>query len=139
MEADIIRLELPAEYKYLHVLTVCIEALLERVESVSESSALLYDIQLAVQEACTNIIRHAYANQVSNRIWVTLTLEAASRRFIIDLYDTGQSFDPAQVPPPNFNEPQLGGMGWYLIRELMDEVIYQNQSGKNHLRLVKNL
>jgi serine/threonine-protein kinase RsbW len=134
----VIRLELPATYKYLSVLEACISAMLERVESIPERNTLSYNVTLAVHETCTNIVEHAYAEQAGT-IKATLSLADEPRRLIIDLYDTGRSFSMPEVQQPNLEEVQTNGYGLFLIHELMDEVSYHPQSGDNRWRLVKNL
>lgn len=137
-ESDVIRLELPATYKYLSVLEACISAMLERVESIPERNTLSYNITLAVHETCTNIVEHAYAERAGT-IKAILSLADEPRRLVIDLYDTGRSFSMPEVQQPNLEEVQTNGYGLFLIHELMDEVSYRPQSGDNRWRLVKNL
>lgn len=137
-ESDVIRLELPATYKYLSVLEACISAMLERVESIPERNTLSYNVTLAVHETCTNIVEHAYAERAGT-IKAILCLADEPRRLVIDLYDTGRSFSMPEVQQPNLEEVQTNGYGLFLIHELMDEVSYHPQSGDNRWRLVKNL
>lgn len=133
-----IRLELPATYKYLSVLEACIAAMLERVESIPERNILAYNVTLAVHETCTNIVEHAYDGQ-AGKIKAILCLADEPRRLVIDLYDTGRSFSMPEIQPPNLEEVQTNGYGLFLIHELMDEVSYRSQPGDNRWRLVKNL
>ncbi|MEM7030844.1 MAG: ATP-binding protein [Chloroflexota bacterium] len=139
MNADIVKLDLPANHKYLNILGVCITALVERVEGLDDPQITAYNLDLAVHEACTNIVRHAYANEADGRIEVTLTLERHPSKLILDLYDTGQSFDPEKSKKPSLDKPQVHGYGLFLMEELLDNVIYNSHSGRNHWRLVKHL
>ncbi|MCB0210148.1 MAG: ATP-binding protein [Anaerolineae bacterium] len=134
----VIQLELPAEHKYLNVVSACIAAMLERVETVSEHEIITYNIQLAVQEACTNIVRHAYKGQSGGRIEVTITLEG-KQRFVIDLADAGNSFIFSKDIDIDLNEPQIHGYGLFLMHQLLDEVDYKSDQHNNYWRLVKNL
>ena len=136
---EVIRLELPATHKYLNILSACIAELLVRIEEINEREAVIYNLQLAAHEACANIIDHAYAGEVERRIAIMLTLAAPPRRLIIDLYDTGCSFDIASVPEPNLNEAHDHGYGLFLMRSLMDEVRYISRPEGNHWSLVKHL
>ena len=97
-----------------------------------------FDIQLAVDEAVTNIIEHAYAGEpgeVSFRCWV------ATHHFYVQLQDTGKPFDPAAVPYPNITgslaERKTGGLGIYFMRHLMDEVHFEHHEDGNTLQMVK--
>ena len=138
-QTAVIELGLPADYRFLNVLGVVIAAMLERIEGLIEPEILSYNMQLVAQEACANIVDHAYADQIDGRIQISLTLEQAPRRLIIELGDTGRSFDPADIPEPNLDEAQVGGYGLFLMHHLLDELTYHSQTDGNHWRLVKNL
>jgi serine/threonine-protein kinase RsbW len=137
--SEVIRLDLPATHKHLNILSACIAEMLTRIDNISEREALTYNLQLAAHEACANIIDHAYVGDVEQRIIITLTLAAPPRRMIIDLHDTGYSFDITTVPEPNLNEAHDHGYGLFLMRSLMDEVSYIAQPRGNHWSLVKHL
>ena len=137
--SEVIRLDLPATHKYLSILGACISGLLARVEDVAERESMSYNLQLAAHEACANIIDHAYAGDLDCRIHVTLTLIECPRRLIIELHDTGFSFDPATVPVPNLDEAHDHGYGLFLMHSLMDEVTYTSRPEGNHWALVKHL
>jgi serine/threonine-protein kinase RsbW len=138
-DLDTIRLDLPATHKYLNVLGACIAEVLTRMEGLVEPNAAVYNIQLAVHEACTNIVEHAYAGQSNGRIKVALQLAAQPRALIVDLYDSGSSFDIASAREPDLDNAQVHGYGLFLIRSLMDEMTYTAQPGQNHWHLVKHL
>lgn len=133
-----VRLELPAIHKYLNVIGSCIHAMLEREQSLPGRDSLFYNIELAVHEACTNIVEHAYAG-VSGRIEIAFTLIEEPKQFIIELRDRGQSFNLAAIQAPNLEQPQTSGYGLFLVHQLMDEVTYYPEPGNNRWRLVKNL
>ena len=138
-DADVVRLDLPASHKYLNVLGACLAEVLGRVEGLADPATSVYNVQLAVHEACTNVVDHAYAGRTGGRIRVTLTLATAPGRLVVELHDTGRSFDPAGVAEPRLGEPQVGGYGLFLVRQLMDEVSYEPRPDGNRWRLVKNL
>jgi serine/threonine-protein kinase RsbW len=131
-----VRLELPAIHKYLNVIGACIRAMLDREQSLPEQDSLFYNIELAVHEACTNIVEHAYAG-ISGRIDIALTLLEEPRQFIVELHDRGQSFNLADVVSPNLEQPQTSGYGLFLVHQLMDEVTYYPKPGDNRWILVK--
>jgi len=135
----VIGLDLPAEHRYLNVVGACLAAVLEREETLAERDIVTYNVQLAVQEGCTNIVDHAYEGQAPGRIAVKLTLADGPRRLIVDLYDTGQAFDPALAAAPDLDEPQVHGYGLFLMQALMDEVRYERLADRNHWRLTKHL
>ena len=138
-DLDTIRLDLPASHKYLNVLGACIAGMLENIDQLTDSTKLLYTIQLAIHEACTNIIDHAYAPHAAGRIAITLSIHQSPRRFVTELKDTGNSFDPTDIPEPNLLEGQEHGYGLFLMREILDEVTYEVQPDGNHWLLTKYL
>jgi len=99
-------------------------------------------IALAVDEACTNIIKHAYKYDPGKSITVTVRGRQAS--FEVCVSDTGRGFNPNGVPSPDMKEYlahyRRGGLGMYLMRSLMDNVEYNIQPGmQNEVRLTKIL
>lgn len=99
-----------------------------------------YSIQLAVDEAASNIIEHAYAGVTDSQLELACSMEGDL--LTIMLLDHGRPFDPNLVPPPDLNadlsDRKIGGLGIYLMRKLMDEVRYESSSdGGNRLTLTK--
>ncbi len=100
------------------------------------------NIILAVDEACTNIIKHAYKSFPDGEI--KIKLKYSNRKLTIEILDHGASFDPERVPEPDlqkyYNQHRVGGLGMYLMRTLMDDVKYISVPGKyNQVLLSKNL
>ena len=100
------------------------------------------NIVLAVDEACTNIIKHAYQYATDKEIEVSVVPK--NRSFEIRIYDNGRSFDPATIRQPDLKEHighrKRGGLGVYLMKKLMDKVEYNFHKGKrNEVRLIKYL
>lgn len=85
---NVVRLDLPANYTYLNVLSGCIAELMSHIDQVDDHETLVYNLQLAAHEVCTNIIGHAYTDKVGARILVALTL-IEQPRLIIDLLIVG--------------------------------------------------
>ncbi|MBK6325819.1 MAG: ATP-binding protein [Chloroflexi bacterium] len=112
--------------------------MLDREQGLPGQESLFYNIELAVHEACTNIVEHAYAG-ISGRIDIAFTLDESLRQFIIELNDRGQSFSLSDVVAPDLSQPQTSGYGLFLVNQLMDEVTYFPQQGNNRWRLVKNI
>jgi len=133
---DMIELYLPAKYRYLNLVRSCIRELVESTEESGISEEMIYGVQLAVHEICNNIIEHAYHDELG---WLRLVLSMHTNdhTFTADLYDDGHSFDPTSVVTPNLDEAREDGYGLFLARQLMDEVSYDCNSGKNHWRLLK--
>ena len=100
-------------------------------------------LSLAVDEACANVIEHAYGDvPIKGQVRVRVTFDADE--VVIEVADTGKGFDPSQLPVKDVEqlvrERRSGGLGWRLIRSVMDEVHYQMVPGeKNELRMVKKI
>ncbi len=122
-----IYLNLPAAYKYFNVLGGGIAAWLENIEGLSDADMTIYAMQLAVQEICTNVVDHALDGQSLHRIEVTLALEKTSGQLIVEVSHNGQPFDPTLVPEPDLESLQERGRGLFLVRQLVDEVIYHTR------------
>jgi anti-sigma regulatory factor (Ser/Thr protein kinase) len=97
-----------------------------------------FKIQLAIDEAVTNIIEHAYGGgdgEIILRCWI------AEHHFYVQLQDKGKAFDPARAPRPNITgslaERKTGGLGIYFMRKLMDEVHFEFAEEGNTLQMVK--
>ena len=105
------------------------------------SEEIVNDIQLAVDEACSNVINHGYAGMPGGELSLSLQLEAAWLQ--IEITDQGRGFNPAEIPPPDINAPMAerepGGLGWFLIQEVMDNVSYSRTGGVNQLVLKKKI
>ena len=95
----------------------------------------VYNIQLAADEAASNIIEHAYEG-VSEGL-LELSCGVKGNTITIILVDHGESFDPSKVPLPDLkadlSERKIGGLGIFLMRKLMDEVRYEVKPNKNNV------
>jgi serine/threonine-protein kinase RsbW len=98
----------------------------------------IFDTQLAVEEALTNVIDHGYSTG-GGIIGITCL---ASREFIeVTIEDSAPPFNPLSFPEPELSgdieDRKIGGLGVFLIRHVMDEISYRHENGKNILNLVK--
>lgn len=92
-------------------------------------------LELALQEAATNIVRHAYAGEAGRPIILEVEADADACR--LTLTHLGRDFDPAAVEPPSFDGSRFGGFGQYLIGQCVDEVRYLHEDGRRGVRLLK--
>lgn len=100
----------------------------------------VYNIQLATDEAASNIIEHAYEKITDGVLELSCGIHGDAITII--LIDRGESFDPSEVPLPDLkadlSERKIGGLGIFLMRKLMDEVHYEPRSDKsNVLTMIK--
>lgn len=115
----------------------------ERAAVLGFSVEELYHIELAVDEACANVMEHAYPPGMADP-GLHLCVQVEYDRFTVVIADRGVAFDPHMIASPDMSEYmaeyKVGGLGIYLMRSLMDKVDYDIQPGiKNEVRLTKYL
>ena len=101
-----------------------------------------FAVRLAVEEVCTNIIAHGYAGGSSEPVALRVSHQPGS--LAVDIEDRAPPFDPAQAPAPDLRadwaDRPIGGVGWHLVRQLVDEVRHAPvPGGGNRVTLVKHL
>ncbi len=127
------RIDIPAELPAL-------VALGEQVERFAEANGLpgstLFAVQLCLEEAVSNVIRHAVL-PAGARIGVTL--ERAAGELVVSITDAGPPFDPlaaaAPAPHESLESAAIGGQGIVLMRRFCHDMRYQHVGGLNRLRL----
>ena len=99
-----------------------------------------YDIKLAVDEACTNIVQHGYAGLDPGSMIVSL--QYGTHKLVVRISDFGHPFEPSEPPKPDPETAlsgKLGGIGLYFIYRSVDSVSYEATESGNTLTLVKDL
>jgi serine/threonine-protein kinase RsbW len=99
----------------------------------------IYSIEMAVDEACSNIIEHAYRGEGKGSIRCTCVV--SEQALTVSLQDTGQSFNPSAVSNPNLSDNiedrQAHGLGLFFIRQWMDDVQFESNGPRNTLTMTK--
>ena len=122
-----------------------ISKLCEFIEEIgnefSLSPEIVFNLNLVLEEAVVNIINYAYPKEEHQFIYLSAKLHEGSIVFV--LTDTGKEFDPTMAPEADItlsaDEREIGGLGIFLIRQIMNEVRYERIEGKNVLTLEKKL
>ena len=126
----------PGRYESLAALS---EYISEQAAAAGMNEKEIYAVQLAVDEAASNIIDHAYGGENRGEIECTCTI--GRNQIEVVLKDQGEAFDPAQVAALPIGAPLEefgpGGAGLMLMNKLMDEVRFEFLDGGNVLTLVK--
>jgi serine/threonine-protein kinase RsbW len=133
--------------------TLKVEAVLENVplaiDCVAQAAAAcgcdtqaLYQIQVAVDEVCANVVQHAYKGMEPGDMEVSCYYDDLT--FVIRVRDWGRAFDPDSIAAPNLEAPlderSLGGLGLFLVRQFMDGVEFTFDAERgNELVLTKRL
>ncbi|MBR4298780.1 MAG: ATP-binding protein [Bacteroidales bacterium] len=115
------------------------------IEDIAEEFSLtpdvVFNLNLVLEEAVVNIINYAYPKEDHEFIYLSASLHDGS--IVIVLTDTGKEFDPTMAPEADVtlsaDDRQIGGLGIFLIRQIMNEVRYERIDGKNVLTLEKKL
>ena len=102
----------------------------------------VFDLKLAVDEACSNIIEHGYPGDAPGPIGISF--EAGDGQVVVAIADRGRPFDPKSVRAPDLDsrweDRRTGGLGWHLIRSSVDRVTYESDLERgNRLTLVKKI
>lgn len=129
----------PGRYENLE--KICDLVTDQAVEAGFDDTAV-YAIQTAVDEACSNIIEHAYGGEDNGDIEISITTNKQCIKII--LVDHGKQFDPNSIPEPNIGadleQRQAHGLGLYFMHKLMDDVCFEfSKSDGNIVTLVKCL
>jgi serine/threonine-protein kinase RsbW len=127
----------PAEFQYLDEIRAFVG---EVARAGGFSDKEIYSIQLAADEAASNIIEHAYQGIPNGELEIRCGVKGDTLTVV--LRDRGRPFDPGKVRPPDIKadlaQRQIGGLGIYLMRRLMDDVRYEQLDGDhNQLTLIK--
>lgn len=119
-------------------LPVIIDFVGETLTKLLTDPAIIFQVQLAVDEASTNIIKYAYGEKEG---LLKLVMELNADEMVITLINWGKPFDPTSVPLPDLNatleDRKIGGLGMYFIDRLMDEVSYSFDTVKGNRLVMK--
>lgn len=110
-------------------------------EELSLTPDIVFNLNLVLEEAVANVINYAYPKEEHQSIYLSAKLQDSSIVFV--LTDTGKEFDPTMAPEADITlsaeDRPIGGLGIFLIRQIMNQVKYERIEGKNVLTLEKKL
>lgn len=132
------QLRIPSQSDNLELIRCFISKVAEKVGFSEEDVG---KIELACDEACANVIKHAYTDAHREQS-LDIAIQIDYQKFIVFVTDHGKGFDPKIIELPNMKEYlaelKVGGLGIYLMRTLMDEVDYNIEPGvRNQVKMVK--
>ena len=130
-----VRLRIPARAEYIALARLALSGLADITALSAENVA---DLKLALTEAVSNSVRHAYAGGAG---FVSIAYEVSGKALGIEVVDDGAGFDPERPPPLEGEELSEGGLGIAIIRTIADEFEIQSRPGErgSRLRFVKRL
>ena len=130
------KVNLPAKLENLESM---LSSIRDSAEKQGFGSKKINQIQIACEEALVNIISYAYPDKDGTIEIVCNTGEG--RGLVIEITDWGNPFDPLSVLEPDteasIEEREIGGLGIYMMRNIMDEVSYKREGNRNVLTLTK--
>lgn len=133
-----IRLTIPAKPEYITLGRLALTGI-ARLRAAPLSPEVLGDLKLALTEACTNSVRHAYGDGAG---LVEIVYELHADRLVVEVSDSGEGFEPPTVRVASLAADELseGGLGIAIIEALADELeITERAAGGSSLRFVKHL
>jgi len=131
--AEVIEIKIPSEPKFLKIIRSAMNHICETMGFSQEDTN---NITLAVDEACSNIIKHAYGGPTDQPIHLICSLY--HDRLEVLLRDFGKKVDRKKIKSRELDDVRPGGLGVHLIKSVMDVVNYDNSSEQgNQLQLVK--
>lgn len=131
-----IEFEIASDFAELARVRTGIRAACQQTSSLTLSEDGIEQLALAVNEAASNIIAHAYYGRHNQQIQIVADVYAD--RVVVCLYHDGETFDPAMVPPPSFDGSRDHGFGLYIIAHSVDAVHYTRDAhGRSVMCLIK--
>jgi len=131
------QLRVPAEDRHLAEIRDFVQEVGEKIQIPGK---ILANTKLAVDEACTNVVKHGYQGRSG---FIEVVVTGNEREFSIEILDQGESFDLRNVKSPNLKmyveTRKRGGLGVFLMNQLMDEVRYRGSLEGNVLTMSKRL
>lgn len=110
-------------------------------ETLGLDPTLMMSLNLALEEAATNVIMYAYPKGDDG--WADVDVLATESDLTFTLSDKGKPFDPTAAPEADITlsveDRPIGGLGIFLVRNIMDKVTYQYKDGKNILTMLKKI
>lgn len=107
--------------------------------SVGLSKKCVFQINLAVDELFTNIVKYGFADD--NLHYIAVVLSHENGRISIRVEDNGIPFDPAAKQTSELKDPlehcKIGGLGLHLVKKIMDDIAYERSGEKNVITLIK--
>ncbi len=131
-----VKIDSSADLLLLRPLDLFVRQLVQQLPAFANHPSEVDGIELAFNEAYTNVSRHAYKGwEAKGPISIQILVHAD--RLEIYLEDQGTTFDPANVKTPNLDVPGEGGLGVWFIKRFMDQTVYSSCDGRNVLLMIK--
>jgi anti-sigma regulatory factor (Ser/Thr protein kinase) len=135
---DPLSITIRADFSELERLQTQVTELGERLDIPAKT---LFQINLALEEVLTNVIKYAYDDPASQTLTVKVAMD--ENEFQAEIIDRGRSFNPLEATPPDLDLPiekrPIGGLGIHLVRTIMDHLDYRRVDDCNHFTMKKQI
>jgi serine/threonine-protein kinase RsbW len=115
------------------------EFVTDQARSAGMDEDRIFEVQMAVDEACTNAMEHAYEGRSDGQVRICCYSE--NHQFVVRIVDFGKPFSPDDVPAPRTDAPleerEIGGLGLFFMRQLMDRVEIRSNEQGNEVIMIK--
>lgn len=136
MSRSVHKLSIPSSTRYLEEVRRFVEA---HARQAAFGEKTVEDFKIAVDEACTNIIKHAYDGDATQKIDLAVIVD--EKRFTVRIRDEGRAFKSQGYSEPDIfrlaKTRRAGGFGVHIMRQLMDQVEYETRGNVNEVKLTK--
>ncbi len=135
-ESPTLELRFPSDPKRLRMVR---EKVQEIAEEIGCSKKLISDLVIAINEACMNIMQHAYKGDKSGEILLEIQNDRGDLQVVLS--DYAAPIDPSNIRPRDLEDVKPGGLGTYFIQEIMDDCTYGNLDNRagNFLKMRKKI
>jgi len=130
----VVALTIPAKAEYIVLSRLALSGL---ARARALEPALVADLKLALTEACSNVVRHAYKEQPAGEVEVPYELD--EDKLSVEVVDEGIGFDPEAAAAAAGDELDEGGLGISIIRAIVDELDIKSGDSGSSLRFTKYL
>lgn len=137
---DLLSIAVPCDLRFRDAVGALIQQVCQRLEQEGAESGLGYQVVSAFNEAFNNLVQYAY--EPAQPGVVEVHLELTPTQIAVELRDTGRTYDFQAVESPDLTELPESGLGIFIIRSFMTDVIYRPGTGDgqpNQLRMIRTL
>ena len=121
---------------------IVIDFVNEQLEALNCSTKIQLQMEIVIDELFSNIAKYAYNPEIGVAT-VRVEVEEEPVSVIVTFIDEGKPYDPLEKEEPDvtlgLEEREIGGLGIYMVKQSMDDVIYEYKNGKNILKVKKSI
>ena len=117
-----------------------IDPVLDALSNVQADKKASYQLHLALEEILVNVVNYAYDGKDGD-VEISYDIDSSNREIKVIIKDSGKKFDPTKAEDPKLEgtakERKIGGLGIYIVKNIVDDIKYSRIENKNTLEIVK--